>query len=1307
ASLPARSPANSVRSATSSSRQQLLAEAQTEFAENAPELLAARNQSLFALAQMGSPTPPDSDSDSDESDYESGELPPETYGVLAYTASSVQEAATHKTLWTPATQVNVVSTSLLWSPPQLASESPVSAFAPNSLDNGKVRAVPRKADNPLAIETNKLWQLSRTATKRYSAGLWQPRHAPAAAQPSPSSQRQQLQAQSKKQVPARASALKPPRRTRRMTELPDILESPQPLSDDRDALGLFQFPWGEKSDSANIQQPRHTMFAMPGTMTSGATVSAALDARSRQFEASEYSSSFFDDYDDDDLEESEDDIIEEEDSGDDFDETTLWEIASLLKTDNVPSSKNRAVPRTLDATSSVVDDYMDDASDLEEADEARGSIIVGLEGIMPESQQMGEMAEGQQQADILAQQLAISQLWTAARDEKRRSQHGLGLPHPDADTWRQYDAVSETLRSQPRQSEIVPIESDELWHPVGQKKQQRKMKNKEVAVLLWSARNRVTKTRGDHGKGVAQPDAATWSLYDTVKETIRALPRRSEPASIETDQLWQPAGQQQAAKVAKKAQASTPLMWSARPAPKARGDHGKGVAQPDEETWSRYDTVKETARALPRQSELVPIESDELWQPLGQPTIKKQQIESAKEQPTESTKVAMMWSARPATKAKGDHAKGVAYPDAATWSLYDTVKATARALPRQSELASVESDQLWQSRPVNAHQERNWLEGTKQAKTATQPVSLSAATAAVPKANVEHGKTVAKMAAQPVSMWTVATAVSKVRGEHGKGVAQPDAATWSLYDTVRDTARSQPRQSELVQIESDQLWQPRAVNARQQNWMVSAKQPKVATQSKAAAQPLSMWTVAAAAPKIRGEHGKGVAQPDAATWSLYDTVRETARSQPRQSDEPLVIESSQFWQPSSQTKKQTPVWILAGNQNQVKPAAALVAVREEKVLLWSASAAIPRSKGNHGKGVAHPDATTWALYDNIRETARSKPRQSEEPLPIKSDRLWQPAGHSQSATVLLWTAPVKTAKAKSNGLPQPDEATWRRYDATKETARAKARPAEPATIESTHMWILTPPQSPKEVVDWIMAGTMAKTPASPISPTSLPSPVSVSTVDAKEQAKTSLWIAAAPVIAPVASTGLFQLPAKTSDSRSTSESPAALGMVRKARSPELKPLDKLTSTDLWVAAAPANVKRNWILMKQASPATKTSSPKAASIPILKASPADWDLAVKQAADASYPAEWTSRWSASSGEWTAALEQAIAASRFPPMAEQSQAAAPRPSATAADWALALSEAVKASYPAQSMTSWAASAAEWDAALEQAVTASAYP
>jgi hypothetical protein len=159
-----------------------------------------------------------------------------------------------------------------------------------------------------------------------------------------------------------------------VTLLPDILESPEPLPDKRGTLGIFQFPWGEKSDTASIR-PRPSMYmAMPGTMTSGGpSLGMPTDARSKQPEVTEYSSSFFDDYDDDE-DDNEGLDSDEEDTDDAFDETTLWEIASLLKTDAVPSKDSLLPP-----PGSVVDDYLDElASDEEGPSSREQSIVIGL-----------------------------------------------------------------------------------------------------------------------------------------------------------------------------------------------------------------------------------------------------------------------------------------------------------------------------------------------------------------------------------------------------------------------------------------------------------------------------------------------------------------------------------------------------------------------------------------------------------------------------------------------------------------------------------------------------------------------------------------------------------------------------------------------------------------------------------------------------------------------------------------------------------------------------------------------------------------
>jgi hypothetical protein len=187
------------------------------------------------------------------------------------------------------------------------------------------------------------------------------------------------------------------------------------------------------------------VMAMPGTMTSGGqSVSAALQARARELESAEYSSSFFDEYDDDDM--GSEGEGAEDDSGDDFDETTLWEIASLLKTDSIPSKMSLFPPPIV--TGEVVDDYLGDIPSDEEGEQAKGGgkIVIGL-------------SEDQSRDSVL---------WQASPKTPGRGEHGAGLPHPDEGTWMKYGAAApapDGPRVKTRVAEIPVIESDSLWTP--------------------------------------------------------------------------------------------------------------------------------------------------------------------------------------------------------------------------------------------------------------------------------------------------------------------------------------------------------------------------------------------------------------------------------------------------------------------------------------------------------------------------------------------------------------------------------------------------------------------------------------------------------------------------------------------------------------------------------------------------------------------------------------------------------------------------------------------------------------------------
>lgn len=230
-------------------------------------------------------------------------------------------------LWTPPPKGSAVTTNLLWSPPPKVVEAP-SLVA--DLSEVFARPAARKDLAPLQISSKHLWRKPYTSTKE-TTGLWRPSWASAA----PPAVFKRLSLQETSQTPTkpqkapRPVTQRPPRRNKRVSALPDILENPEPLPDKRGTLGIFQFPWGEKSDTATMPLPRPFGRSMPGTMSSGVPLRASY--------APDYSgTSFFDDYDDEDPE-SDYEREESDDEDDDFDETTLWEIASLLNSDAVPS----------------------------------------------------------------------------------------------------------------------------------------------------------------------------------------------------------------------------------------------------------------------------------------------------------------------------------------------------------------------------------------------------------------------------------------------------------------------------------------------------------------------------------------------------------------------------------------------------------------------------------------------------------------------------------------------------------------------------------------------------------------------------------------------------------------------------------------------------------------------------------------------------------------------------------------------------------------------------------------------------------
>ncbi|PHH87765.1 hypothetical protein CDD83_8433 [Cordyceps sp. RAO-2017] len=310
--------------------------------------------------------------------------------------------------------------------------------------------------------------------------------------------RAQASASNAGRPPIRPPTMRPPRRSKRISALPDIIENPEPLVDKKGTLGLFQFPWGEKSSSATVPMrgpmpggmgmgmgmmpfnmmpgavPYNAMLgAMPYNMMQGfPQMYPALNPQTGTLQSQGYPASFFDDYDeeegaedgdvsssdtengdgdgDDDGSDEDDSRGEDEDEDEDgsesdntFDETTLWEIANLLKSDKVPS-RGSLFPdqagRPMDGPSS---------SSAAAKAKARAS------------------PAGQSEGDLLSQNpMTPPHLWTDKAEARPAAvqKASVGLPQPGEKAWEGYlDPPAQTAHAPARTSQLDTLTSDALW----------------------------------------------------------------------------------------------------------------------------------------------------------------------------------------------------------------------------------------------------------------------------------------------------------------------------------------------------------------------------------------------------------------------------------------------------------------------------------------------------------------------------------------------------------------------------------------------------------------------------------------------------------------------------------------------------------------------------------------------------------------------------------------------------------------------------------------------------------------------------
>ncbi|KAI0553103.1 hypothetical protein F4679DRAFT_495184 [Xylaria curta] len=507
------------------SRQTRLAEAHVQYIENAPELLVKRdNLNLISIPKdnLGSPSPPETNELHSCGESEEAFRSPSFDGK--------ESIAPIHALWSQRASDRESVKSWLWGPKISVPKQWKQSY---ELPGFSIRPATRRQLDQLKIESSHLWQNeSKSTSIGQHEGLWN--HP---------SQRLESAKTSRRPV-----TIRPPRKNKRITVLPDIIENPEPLPNKRGTLGIFQFPWGEKSENATLQyHPRQVVMAMPGTMATGhPTADPVIDSQSAQLEDTEYSSSFFDEYD-----EEGDNFSDFSGSGDDdFDETTLWEIASLLQTNQIPSKNSLMfVPSDLSSSEDVsaLTEYVTDTSfDDEYGDDVAAQISSPFrDAVAIDEQNMSHVQ---------------SWLWTPEHASQKHIQR-FGLPQHETLDWNEhFGEVVGRIRSRPLVNNLEHNLSTKMWSPMGKETEisktsflwtAPKSNSQEISNLvqlvktenqtsgLWM--NSKTATN-PFSFGLPVPDALVWQKLVVQASVVSRSKSRLESSlpMISSSELWSP-----------------------------------------------------------------------------------------------------------------------------------------------------------------------------------------------------------------------------------------------------------------------------------------------------------------------------------------------------------------------------------------------------------------------------------------------------------------------------------------------------------------------------------------------------------------------------------------------------------------------------------------------------------------------------------------------------------------------------------------------------------------------------------------------
>ncbi|KAI9811969.1 MAG: hypothetical protein M1832_000633 [Thelocarpon impressellum] len=201
--------------------------------------------------------------------------------------------AESSSLWAPPVTRSPSTKAHLWTPSNATIPKPA---VKTHIPPIRCRPMERGATHPLSITSSSLWNHRRdTSQDANLCGVAAPLEASGGV--------------------AQAAKSRPKRKSRPMTTLLDIIESPRPIPGKADALGVFQAPWGPTDSTRplfRLSPPMIRALQSPNNPSARA-VKVAISRR----DSDEYSN-----------------------NDDDFDESTLWEIASLLCAQDVYSNSS-------------------------------------------------------------------------------------------------------------------------------------------------------------------------------------------------------------------------------------------------------------------------------------------------------------------------------------------------------------------------------------------------------------------------------------------------------------------------------------------------------------------------------------------------------------------------------------------------------------------------------------------------------------------------------------------------------------------------------------------------------------------------------------------------------------------------------------------------------------------------------------------------------------------------------------------------------------------------------------------------------